>query len=100
MNRHQSLYRRVIFSLSVSAFTIHGDICSENKEKANKFRGCPESIYTYSELLGSWPDYVRTSSNELKAIPSGRPDTVFFPSLCMYYALSLFITFRLYKYFD
>ncbi|KAF8256749.1 hypothetical protein EI94DRAFT_204495 [Lactarius quietus] len=101
LNRHQSLYRRVCFSQSASAKTIHGDICSENKEKKpTSSQGCPESIWltrtrSFSVLE---PDYVRPSSNELNAIPSGRPNMHFFPSLCMYYALSLFNYVRLYKY--
>ena len=76
-------------------YTIHGDICSVKNEKVNKLLGFPRM---HLHLLGSWPHYVRASSNEWKAIPSGRPpDMVFVPSLLrpfpVYYV-------RLYKYFD
>ena len=103
LNRHQSLYRRVFFLsgfLCLCAHYTRRHLLLKTKRRPTSFLSCPESIYTYSELLGSWPNYVRPSSNERKAIPSGRPNMAFFPSLCMYYALSLFNYVRLYKHCD
>jgi hypothetical protein len=51
--RHQSLYRRVFFSQSLSVSVLYTATSAlKTKRKPTSFQSCPESIYTYYSVLG------------------------------------------------